>query len=184
MVVETVRVLDVEEATRLVRLVEVATPLIVVVRILPEVERAFEVMMLEVAVTPFTVDVRMLPMALWVKELMMFAREELTPFTIVWKRLAEEEAVFEVMTEVVPIDPPMFEVSVLVATVRELEVRMLGAVRLVTVAFVVVEFPTMRLVKLARDATRLEKKPLVLVLLVEKRLVAVRAEDDALPSTV
>ena len=46
-------------------------------------------------------------------------------------------------------------------------------VRLVVTAFVVVEFPTTRLVMLARVAKREEMKPLVLVLLVERRLVAV-----------
>ena len=43
----------------------------------------------------------------------------------------------------------------------------LVAVKVVATAFVVVEFPTIKLVKLARRATRLEKNPLVLVLLVE-----------------
>ena len=46
-------------------------------------------------------------------------------------------------------------------------------------ALVVVELPTIKLVMLASVATRDEKKPLVLVLLVEKRFVAVRAEADA-----
>ena len=55
---------------------------------------------------------------------------------------------------------------------------------LVIVALVVVEFPKTALVMLASVATRDEKKPLVLVLLVEKRLVAVRAVADAVASTV
>ncbi len=59
--VEMVRVFDVDEATRLVRLVEVATPLMVVVRVAPDVERAFDVMIEVVAATPFTVVVRTLP---------------------------------------------------------------------------------------------------------------------------
>ncbi len=59
--VDTVRVFDVDEATRLVRLVEVATPLMVVVRVAPDVERAFDVMIEVVAATPFTVVVRTLP---------------------------------------------------------------------------------------------------------------------------
>ena len=46
-------------------------------------------------------------------------------------------------------------------------------------ALVVVEFPTIRLVMDASVATREEKNPLVLVELVEKRLVAVRAEAEA-----
>jgi hypothetical protein len=42
----------------------------------------------------------------------------------------------------------------------------------------------MRFVKEARVATKLAKNPLVLVLLVEKRFVAVREEAEALPSVV
>lgn len=61
MVVDTVSVLDVEDATRLVKSVDVATPLIVVVRVAPDVERAFDVMIEVVAATPFTVVVRTLP---------------------------------------------------------------------------------------------------------------------------
>ena len=59
--VETVRVFEVDEATRLVRSVEVATPLMVVVRIAPDVERAFDEMTDVVAVIPLTVEVRMFP---------------------------------------------------------------------------------------------------------------------------
>jgi hypothetical protein len=51
--------------------------------------------------------------------------------------------------------------------------RAFVAVKLVATALVVVELPTMRLVKLASVARSEETKPLVLVLLVEKRLVAV-----------
>ena len=58
------------------------------------------------------------------------------------------------------------------------------AVKFVTVAFVVVEFPMIALVKLARVARSDEKNPLVLVLLVEKRLVAVSAVAEALVSVV
>jgi hypothetical protein len=51
--------------------------------------------------------------------------------------------------------------------------RAFVAVKLVATALVVVELPTMRLVKLASVARSEEKNPLVLVLLAEKRLVAV-----------
>ncbi len=61
--VDTVSALDVEEATRLVRSVVVAMPLMVVVRVAPEVERVFEVMILEVACMPLIVVVRILPVA-------------------------------------------------------------------------------------------------------------------------
>ena len=48
------------------------------------------------------------------------------------------------------------------------------AVRLVTTALVVVEFPTIKSVMLANVATRDEKKPLVEVLLVAVKLVTPR----------
>ncbi len=44
---------------------------------------------------------------------MRVATEEEIPLTSTWKRLAEDEATFEVMTVEVPIDPPMLEVRVL-----------------------------------------------------------------------
>lgn len=59
--VEIVRVFEVEEATRLVRSVDVAIPFIVVVSIVPVVDRAFDDMTDEVAVTPFIVVVNVLP---------------------------------------------------------------------------------------------------------------------------
>ena len=58
------------------------------------------------------------------------------------------------------------------------------AVKYVVTALVVVEFPTIRLVKLARVARRDAKNPLVLVLLVEKRLVAVSAVAEAVERVV
>jgi hypothetical protein len=59
--VEIVNVCDVEDATRLVRSVEVAIPLIVVVSVVPEVERSFEVITVVVAVTPLITVVKILP---------------------------------------------------------------------------------------------------------------------------
>jgi hypothetical protein len=147
-VVDTVRVFEVDDATRLVRSVEVATPLMVVVRVAPEVERAFDVMILDVAVTPLMVVVRTLPVALSVKELMMLANEEEIPFTITWKTLAEEDAVLEVMMVDVPMEPPMLEVRTLPEEERELEV-----VRLVTVS----------VVRLAELPTRLPKKVVAVI---------------------
>lgn len=81
--VETVRVFDVEDATRLVRFVEVATPLMVVVRIAPEVEILLLVMTDVVAVRPLIVVERILPVTDWEKELMIEASVEDTPLTIV-----------------------------------------------------------------------------------------------------
>lgn len=59
--VETVIVLDVDDAMRLLRSVDVATPLMVVVRVVPDVERAFEEITDEVAVTPLMTVVNVLP---------------------------------------------------------------------------------------------------------------------------
>jgi hypothetical protein len=177
--VDTERVFEVEDATRLVRSVEVAIPLIVVVRIAPLVERSLEVITDVVAVTPLIVVERVLPVTDWVKELIIVAMVDETPLMIVWKRLADDEATLLAMILVVPVEPPILEVIVLVATVRELVV-----VRLVMVAFVVVELPMMTLVRLARVATRLEKNPLVEVALVDDRLVAERLVVDALVSVV
>jgi hypothetical protein len=59
--VEIVKVLEVDDATRLVRSVEVATPFMVVVSTVPDVESAFEEITDEVAVTPLMVVVSVLP---------------------------------------------------------------------------------------------------------------------------
>lgn len=80
--VEMVRVLEVDDATRLVKSVEVATPLMVVVRTVPKVEISFEEMTVVVATTPLTVEVRMFPVTLWVKELMILAKVEEIPLTM------------------------------------------------------------------------------------------------------
>ena len=59
--VETESVFEVLDATRLVRSVEVATPLIEVVRTAPFVERTLDEMTEVVAVTPLTMEVRVFP---------------------------------------------------------------------------------------------------------------------------
>jgi predicted dinucleotide-binding enzyme len=59
--VETVSVFDVEDATRLVRSVVVATPFTVVVSVVPDVEISFDEMTVEVATTPLIVVVKILP---------------------------------------------------------------------------------------------------------------------------
>ena len=148
--VEMVSVFEVEEATRLVRSVDVATPLMVVVRIAPEVESSLLVMRDVVATTPFTVVVRVFPVTDCVKELMMVASEEEIPLTIVWKTLREEEAVFEVMIVEVPIDPPMFEESVLPEEESVLEVERLVTERLVAVAEVETRLLVVRLLDTVR----------------------------------
>jgi hypothetical protein len=68
-----------------------------------------------------------------VKELIIEARVPDTPLTIVWKRLADEDAVLLVMMVEVADEPPMFEVRILPEAESVLE-----AVRLVIVAFEIV----------------------------------------------
>ncbi len=182
--VETVSVFEVDDATRAVRSVVVATPLIVVVRRVPEVERALEEMTDDVAVIPLMTVVRVFPVRLWVKELMRVANVEETPLTIVWKKLAEEEAVLEVMILEVAEEPPRLEVRVLPEADKVLLV-----VRLVMVAFVAV-----RLVKTAVAAERAVVKKLVevafvnveetVVRTVAKKLLAVVVARAVLPEKV
>jgi hypothetical protein len=162
--VETVSECEVEDATRAVRSVEVATPLMVVVSTVPEVEISFAVMIDEVAVTPLMTEVRMFPVACWVKELMIVARVEETPLTMVWKTLSDDDAVFDVIILVVPVEPPMFEVRVFPEDERVFEV-----VRLVTVALV---------------AVRLVKIPVTAVKSVEKKVDEVPAVRESLLSVV
>jgi hypothetical protein len=177
--VDTVRVLEVEDATRLVRSVVVATPLMVVVRVAPEVERELLVMTDVVAVRPLIVVVRILPAVDCVKELMMEAIEEEIPLTIVWKKLADEEATFEVMMVEVPTEPPMLEVRVLPDEERELVTDKLLAVRLLAVSWdaevvASVEVPNAtRLVVVALVVVKLVNTEVTAFKRVEKKLVEV-----------
>jgi hypothetical protein len=56
---------------------------------------------LEVAVTPLIVVVKVLPESVWAKLLMILAREEVMPFTIVERLLPVEVATFVLMMLVV-----------------------------------------------------------------------------------
>ena len=108
----------------------------------------------------------------------MVAREDEIPLTSTWKRLADDEATFEVMIVEVPTEPPRLEVRMFPEEEREFEVERLVtvsavAVALVITALVVVEFATCRSVMLASVATRDAMNELVEVLLVVTRLVAV-----------
>jgi hypothetical protein len=174
--VAIVKVLEVDDATRLVRSVVVATPFTVVVRIVPVVERAFEEITEEVAVIPLIVVVKVLPERDCVKELMIDASEEVTPLTIVWKRFADEDAVFEVMILVVPVEPPTFEVRILAEEESVFVVARLVTVRLVVVALVVVS-----VVKVASVARRSAVKKLpVEVALVNDEVMAERTVEKRL----
>jgi hypothetical protein len=189
--VDTVSVFEVDDATRLVRSVVVATPLMVVVRILPEVERAFDEITEDVAVTPLMIVVRVLPERDCVKELMMFAKEDEMPLTIVWKTLRDEEATFEVMMVDVAEDPPMLEVRVLPEEERELEVVRTLVVRELVVreleytpsvarrSAVKKDPVDVALVNDAESAVRREEKMFVLVALVKTAEDADRTLKDA-----
>lgn len=67
------------------------------------------------------------------------ATEEEIPLTITWKRLLDDEAVFEVMIVDVPTDPPMLEVRVLPLEESVCEVARLVIVALEMFAFVMVD---------------------------------------------
>jgi len=66
-----------------------------------------------VAISPLIFVVKTLSVTFWEKELMILVAIEETPLTMVWKKLEEEEATLEVMTEVVAEDPPRLEVRIL-----------------------------------------------------------------------
>jgi hypothetical protein len=63
-VVDMVKVLEVELATKLVRSVVVATPLIVVVKLEPEVVKLLLEIIVVVAITPLTFVVKTFPITL------------------------------------------------------------------------------------------------------------------------
>lgn len=178
--VEMVRVFEVEDATKDARLVEVATPFMVVVSTDPDVEISFEVMTEVVAVTPFMIVVKTLPDTPCVKELMMFASEEEIPLITVWKKLLDDEATLVLMMVVVPTEPPMFEVRVLAEEERVLEVESDAMVVVAKVLVpvttklpVVVAFVVVRLeIKEFRAVRRDEKNPVDEVLLVIFAFVA------------
>lgn len=86
-VVEMVRVCEVPASIIDWRSVEVATPLIVVVRTVPEAESALEVMMLEVAVEPPTFEVRILPSAESAFGTFKFVTDKFVPVALSNKKL-------------------------------------------------------------------------------------------------
>lgn len=94
---------------------------------------------------------------------MIAITEEEMPLTIVWKKLGDEDATLDVIMVDVPIDPPMFEVRVLldeervllvlrVVIVAEAEVRLV----IVVVAKVVVPITTKPPVEVEEE--RLDRK--------------------------
>jgi hypothetical protein len=111
--VETSRRLVVPELITDCKLVVVDTPFTEEVSTVPEVESRLEVITEVVAISPLMFVVKTLSVTLWEKELMILVAKDETPLTIVWKKFPVEEAVLEVMTEVVAEDPPTSEVRML-----------------------------------------------------------------------
>jgi hypothetical protein len=108
------RRLPVDVATLLLMIVEVPlTPLVLFVKTLPALERVLLDMTEVVAVTPLMVVVSVLPATDCANELMMLATDESTPFTSVVSVFPVDVATFEVTIELVPTEPPTFEVRVL-----------------------------------------------------------------------
>ena len=112
-VVETVKRLVVPELITDCKLVVVDTPFTEEVSTVPEVESRLEVITEVVAISPLMLVVKVLPTTFWEKELIILVAKEETPLTMVWKKFPLEEAVLEVMTEVVAEDPPTSEVRML-----------------------------------------------------------------------
>jgi hypothetical protein len=120
--VETVKLLLVLDATRFVRSVLVATPFTEVVRVVPFVEIPFEDITEVVATTPLTVLVSTFPVTDCVNELMMLATVEVIPLMIVCRTFPVEVAIEVLMIDDVDISPLTSEVRVFVAEERELVV--------------------------------------------------------------
>jgi hypothetical protein len=76
------------------------TPFTLEVIVLPDEEIELFEITLVVAITPFTLVVKVLPVTDWVKELMILDTLDDIPFTMVWKRLLDEEDTLELMIEV------------------------------------------------------------------------------------
>ena len=111
--VEISRRLVVPELITDCKLVVVETPFTEEVSTVPEVESRLEVITEVVAISPLMLVVKVLPATFWEKELIILVAKEETPLTMVWKKFPVEEAVLEVMTEVVAEDPPTSEVRML-----------------------------------------------------------------------
>jgi hypothetical protein len=99
-----------------------ATPFTVEVAMFPPVVKELDEMTEVVATTPFTVLVRTLPVTDWVKELMIDARVELMPFTIVLNRFTEDEATLVLMILDAEAMPFTVEVAMLPLVVKVLVV--------------------------------------------------------------
>jgi hypothetical protein len=112
----------------------------VIVFVVLALDRVLLVMILLVATTPFILLVNIFPVADWVKEFMILATRVETPLTIDWKvlvvvaKLFVVVAVIRLASEVVEIEPPIFEVRTEVDVENE---RVLGTDKLPTVSLVI-----------------------------------------------
>ena len=95
--------------------VEVATPFTAVESVLPETTAEFAPTTCAVEATPLTVVVKVLPVSVVAMELTRLANDELMPFTMTLKRLADEEATLVLITVVDAVTP----LIVLVSTFEE-----------------------------------------------------------------
>ena len=162
------------------------TPFILEVNIPVEVEKfilLFEITE-EVAITPLIVVVKVLPVRDWVKDEMNCLIPELTPLIIFSKKLLEVEAMLVlIIFTLLELDPPILEESVLLDEVRVLEVLRLVTFRLVVVPELAVkvlreELPNtdwlpkiVDVVAVIVSVKRLEKYPVILLNVLEKKLV-------------
>jgi len=114
-------------------LVVARTPFTSLVRILVVVEYVSVLFPIteDVADTPLIVVVSTLPVNTCVNELMIEAKVEVIPFTIVERKLVDEVATFEVIAEVVEMIPFTFEVRMFADDERVLVVEAIGMTILV-----------------------------------------------------
>ena len=158
--------------------VEVATPLTEVVRVLTALPSVVWVMTGVVALTPLTVLVKVFPVTDCVNELTRLANDELMPFTMTLKRFAEEEAVADVMIELVAETPlvefvrtlPRLESALVVLLARSAPKLPIVALVIVVVARVadevavsvpIVVLYAVRFTKAARAENKLVMVPVV-----------------------
>jgi phage-related holin len=113
------------------------TPFTLEVIVLPDEEIELFEITLVVAITPFTLVVKVLPVTDWVKELMILDTLDDIPFTMVWKRFAEEEETLVLITVVVDTLSFTLEVNTfaLLEIVFDIGIEEVGIVREALVRF-------------------------------------------------
>ena len=111
------------------------TPFTLDIKVFWKERRLLPVITLLVDTNPFISVVKVLPVIVWLKLFMIFETPLDTPFTMVWNRLADEEATLELMMFALELIPLTLEVRVLVFEVKELDkgIEEVGIVRRVFV---------------------------------------------------